>query len=1152
MLQIRLLGQFAVLFDGEPIEISSRPAQSLFAYLLLQGGKAVRREKAAGMLWPNSTESNARNNLRQAIWRMRRALGDSKDLILSDSFSVWFDQDAEYSLDVRTFEQKVDQKTPTSELLAMVAVYEGEFLPGFYEDWVVAERQRLEGIFAQKLAFCLDRLLLEGRWHEVLDLSELAISLRRSVEPAYRALMTADAQLGDLAAVSDAYQRCLQALELEGLEPSAETRTLYEDLLQDKRPSPSPTKIQSGFPELDSEPPHEVFVAREWELDQLNGWLELAVGGEGRFAFIAGVAGSGKSALLRQFARIATESHPDLLIAFGHCNALTGFSDPFHPFRQILSQLIGDYKEKHADGTLTTVQARRLWNQMADSIRAVIEDAPGLLDSLIPSSRVLAQAELSGALDQNTLGQLQIHAQGRTLRGIDSEQKEVNFYEALGQLLAHTAERAPLLIVIDDLQWIDMHSASLLFHLARQMSSQQIMILGAYRSDEVSLALSGEDHPLQHVLSEIKRTYGNVELALSGENVSQTRSFVEGFLDTEPNRFDQDFRAALLQHTAGNPLFTIELLREMELREVIAKDAENHWVLGPQLDWERLPPRIEGVIEERLDRLDEELYEILNVASIQGNEFEAEICAGVLERKSREVVDKLSEELDRRHRLVVAKGTSRVNGRRISKYGFRHMLFQKYLYSRLDDAQQEYLHEAVGRELETLYGDSASSIAGRLAEHFYRANVAGKAADYFLEAGERARYASVNEEAVQLFTKGLEIVDSVPSLSERQSKELALQVSLGVALTVVKGYADPDVEQAYGRARKLCQSVDGSPSLFPTLYGLRTFYVTRAKHATALELGELLLDLATEAGDASLLIEAHQAVGSSYFYMGNLSRAKQHLELALELYHADTHDDLRFLYGQDPAVASESYLAVTTWCLGHRKQSADHADRALKLAERLDHPLTSALAQILAAVLESADRDVEAVSRHAEQAIEISKRHGFPFWMTAGQVLKGWSLVVQGEPEPGMTYMQGALDSWINLGAELGRVHYLSLVAEALGEAGMLEMAMPLIAEAEASMTRTGELIAAAEVYRIKAVLLDQQGKEPDEVEKTYLQAIEVARRQKAKSFELRAAVTLSSHWVENGRAGNARKLLRGITGNLPEGFSGAELRQAHQILRDL
>jgi predicted ATPase len=1152
MLQIRLLGQFAVLLDGEPIEISSRPAQSLFAYLLLQGDKAVRREKAAGMLWPDSTDTNARNNLRQAIWRIRRALDENKELIQSDSFSIWLDPDATYSLDIHVLEQKVDTNTETSTLQETVVVYEGEFLPGFYDDWILAERQRLEHVYTQKLGFCLERMLAEGRWHDVLDLSESAISLRRSVEPAYRALMTANAQLGDLSAVSDAYQRCLQSLESEGLEPSSETRSLYQDLLQDKLPSFVPSEPTSAFPEQEIDAPQEVFVAREGELAQLTSSLELAIAGEGRFAFIAGVAGSGKSALMRQFGRLVHETHPDLLVAFGHCNALTGFSDPFHPFRQVLSQLIGDYKEKHADGSLSISQARTLWKQMGDSIHAIIDHAPGLLDTLIPSSRVLAQAELSGALNQDALRQLRIHAQGRTLRGIDPEQRQANLYEALGQTLTRVSERAPLLIVIDDLQWIDIHSASLLFHLARQFSSQRIMVLGAYRSDEVLLTLAGEDHPLQHILAEIKRMYGNVEIALSGENASQSRTFVEAFLDTEPNRFDEQFREALFQHTAGNPLFTIELLREMELREAISKDPENHWVLEPEMDWERLPPRIEGVIEERLERLDEELYEILKVASIQGDVFEAEVCAGVINQRSREVVDRLSQELDKRHRLVVAKGTSRIDGRRISKYGFRHILFQKYLYSMLDDAQQEYLHEAVGLQLETLYGDKSSAIAGRLAEHFYRANVAGKAVDYCLEAGEHARYASVNEEAVQLFTKGLDIVNSIPAVSERQSKELALQVSLGVALTAVKGYGDPDVEQAYGRARKLCQSVDGSPSLFPTLYGLRTFYVTRAKHKTALELGELLLELATVAEDPALLIEAHLAVGSSYFYMGQLNRARQHLELALELYHPDTHSDLRFLYGQDPAVACESYLAVTNWCLGYQRQSGNHAERAMKLAERLDHPLTSALAHVLAAVLESADRDVEGVSRHADQAIAISERHGFPFWMTAGQVLKGWSLVVQGEPEQGMTQMQGALDSWINLGAELGRVHYLSLVAEALGEAGMLELAMRLIAEAEESMSHTGELIAEAEVYRIKAGLLGLHGDDPNQIERTFLEAIEIARRQHTKSFELRSAVALSRHWIESGQDRSARKLLRQITRGMPEGFSSPELKQAHMMLRDL
>ena len=235
MLEFRLFGQFEVKLDGEPVEIRSRPAQSLLAYLLLNPGTAHRREKLAGLIWPDATETTARNNLRYALWRLRKAIEtrqpDAPDTLITDDISIAFDAEGEHWLDVSVLEGKDGGSASADDLIGIVSVYRGELLPGFYDDWVVLERERLQAIFEHKMKLLLDRLVEDQRWPEVLEWGERWIALGHTPEPAYCALMIAHSGLGDMSRVAVIYQRCVEALDTElGVGPSEQTRALYEKL----------------------------------------------------------------------------------------------------------------------------------------------------------------------------------------------------------------------------------------------------------------------------------------------------------------------------------------------------------------------------------------------------------------------------------------------------------------------------------------------------------------------------------------------------------------------------------------------------------------------------------------------------------------------------------------------------------------------------------------------------------------------------------------------------------------------------------------------------------------------------------------------------------------------------------------------------------
>jgi len=329
MLEVRLLGQFAVQIDGVPVELAARPAQSLLAYLLLNP-VAHRRERLAGLLWPDSSEANARRNLRQALWQIRRTLGDQADaLLLVDEITLAFNTDSAYWLDTECIAHPQDEATSADELIQIVSVYAGELLPGFYDEWVLLERERLQAQFERNFTLLLERLVDAQRWADVLHWGERWIALGYTPEPAYRALMTAHAGLGDIVSVVDIYRRCVEALERDlGVEPSVQTRTLYERLRSGEEilPATPPqyTSNRTAYSAGDStgdRPTHNLpvqlssFIGREKEIAEIRRLFTPAQDErteEGvRLLTLTGPGGTGKTRLAIRAATQLLDAFPD-------------------------------------------------------------------------------------------------------------------------------------------------------------------------------------------------------------------------------------------------------------------------------------------------------------------------------------------------------------------------------------------------------------------------------------------------------------------------------------------------------------------------------------------------------------------------------------------------------------------------------------------------------------------------------------------------------------------------------------------------------------------------------------------------------------------------------------------------------------------------
>ncbi len=506
----------------------------------------------------------------------------------------------------------------------------------------------------------------------------------------------------------------------------------------------------------------QVFVARERELAQLDGFLKRALAAQGLVCFVTGEAGSGKTALVTEFARRAQEQYADLAVAVGQSDAQTGAGDANLPFREVLGQLTGDVEAKLAQGAITQENARRLRKILVLSGQALVEVGPDLIGVFVPGAGLVARVGTLAAEKVGLLDKLE-RLVGKQREGIDlgdSGLQQSHIFEQYANVLCKLSEKNPLLLLLDDLQWADMASIGLLFRLGRRIGEHRILLVGTYRPEEVAIGRAGERHPLEKVLAEFKRYYGEIWVDLERDEQVEGQYFVNAFLDTEPNQLEQGFRQKLFQHTGGHPLFTIELLRNMQERGDLVRDKQGRWVETPDLTWESLPDRVEGVIEERIGRLGQELRQMLTVGSVEGEDFTAEVVARVQTAETRGLIQRLSGELERQHRLVWALGVRRLDpsGQRLSTYRFQHNLFQKYLYNELDEAERAYLHEDVGNALEELYGDKVDQIVVQLARHFEEAGVVDKAARYLRRSGELAAARYANNEAVAYFSRALALV----------------------------------------------------------------------------------------------------------------------------------------------------------------------------------------------------------------------------------------------------------------------------------------------------------------------------------------------------------------------------------------------------------
>ncbi|MBI2360624.1 MAG: AAA family ATPase [Deltaproteobacteria bacterium] len=869
--------------------------------------------------------------------------------------------------------------------------------------------------------------------------------------------------------------------------------------------------------------PTTSLVGREAELKRLQGLLEKAVGGNRQVVFVAGEAGIGKTTLVDAFIAQVTcpaPGHPqggaptarqsDIWFGRGQCIENHGAGEAYLPVLEALGHVC------HQPGG-------------EDLIRLFARYAPMWL------------AQMPWLISEGELDALQ-----RKIQGASPERMLREMAEAVEALTAGKA----LVLWLEDLQWSDYSTWGLVSYLAQRRKSAQLLVIGTYRPLE---AITSPQLLGRKVVQELQRRGQCEEMWLECLAEEEVTEYLKA-------RFPLWTRGAvpvetlaqiIHRRTEGNPLFMVNMADYL-VRQAMMVEEDGKWELKVGLERvdTGIPAGLRQMIERQVDDLKVEEKRVLEAGSMAGVEFcVAEVAAGIKREVSE--VEEVCEELTRRGQFLRSRGMEEwPDGTVGGRYSFVHALYQSVLYERLAEARRIRLHSLIGEWREDGYRERVGEIARELAVQFERGRDCDRAGRYLGLAGENSLRRHAYREAVNDLTKGLELLKTLPDTPARTQQELLLQIAFGASLMAIKGYADPEVGKAYGRARELCRQVGNTPQLFPALWGLCAFYLLRAELQTARELGEQFFSLAQSAQDPALLLPARDALGASLFWRGELAEARAHDEQGIALYDPKQHHSLVFLYGYDRGVLYLASTARHLHALGYPDQALKRNQEALALARELAHPYSLAIALNFSAMLHQFRREGQAAQEQAEAAIALSTDQGFPLWAAFGTMLRGWALTERGKGKKGIAQMRQGLDAFAATGAELTRSYFLVLLAEAYGKAGGTEQGLTLLAEARDFVDKHGERFYEAEIYRLKGELLLKI--EDRRSEMCFSQAIEIAGRQGAKFLELRAVTSLSRLLQKQGKKETARKLLAESYGWFTEGFDTPDLKEAKALLEDL
>ena len=900
-------------------------------------------------------------------------------------------------------------------------------------------------------------------------------------------------------------------------------------------------------------------VGRETELQHLWHWYEETQQGSRQLIFVTGAPGIGKTTLMELFGA-QLRAQGQAWLGWGQCVEQFGEGEAYLPVLAALGEL------GRADRSSSLVSVlRRFAPTWLSHLPALVDEA----------EREALQAHVATSTQQRMLREMA---------------------EALEQITIIQ----PLVLIFEDLQWSDHATLALLSYLAQRREQAHLLVLGTYRPVDVVMT----NHPLRRVKQELQARSQCHELRVELLNEAQIRTYLsQRFADAA---LATHLAPEIYRRTDGHALFMTTMVEDL-ISQAIVSQEDTGWVIRGDLAEVQTPEGIRQLIDHQVERLGDEEQRVLAAASVVGVTFSVTEVATALKREGEEI-EVLCEEAVEHGQFIEELGVAEWPDGTISgHYQFRHTLYQEAFYSRVPETRRMRWHRRIGERIEAGYGQRAVERATELAVHFERGREYPRAVQYLKQSGQSAARRYAYQEVIGQLTKGLALLQRLPASSDARKQELELQAALIPAVVATKGYATPEAETHLTRIQDLLvdNGETASPQVgpdalgtldrlikggadawqglmrrgirhvgFPTLIGLAAFHMSRGELQTASTLGEQCLKLTQRAQDPALLLATRVLLGITLFYRGEFTAAREHLEQVIARYDPQKHHSVVSRYAYDPGVLSWSMACIVLIVLGYPEQARNSRGAALVLAQELGHAFSQCFAFGSIAIGHQFLREAGSTQEQTEALLALAHTQGFPFWVAIGTNLQGWARAEQGRQEAGMAELQQGLTAHRATRALAGRTYYLALLAEIQGKRGQTEAGLATVAEAQEMVGKNGERVYEAELYRLKGELLlqataqeagltnrvsqlnirDQKNglSQTAEAEACFQQALDVARNQSARWWELRGATSLARLWHQQGKTTEARDLLAPVYHWFMEGLDTADVKEAKALLTKL
>ena len=850
-----------------------------------------------------------------------------------------------------------------------------------------------------------------------------------------------------------------------------------------------------------------VTVGRDEPRARLRRAYVRARDGQSSIVAVTGEPGIGKTSLVEDFLSEITGLGERIILARGSCSESLAGAEAYLPVLEALDSL------RHR-GT-----------------------GPSL-DSMIKGIAPSWYAQLATRSSEASLA-------GETREAPPAASQE-RMKRELGVLLEEVSRLEPLVWVIEDLHWADVSTVDLLNYLAGRLGDMRLLVVTTYRPSDLALAR----HPF-----------------LSVKNTLQTRGVFEeiplGFLQPDDvaryldqqfpgHAFPPEFAAAVHARTEGSPLFMVDLVRYLRDTGGLV-EVDGVWRVtrafanGPK----DLPESVRGMIGRKIEQVDEADRRLLLAASVQGHEFDSATLAHVAEVDPGEVEERL-DTLERVHVLVRRDEEFEFPDRTLSlRYRFVHVLYQNVLYGSLQPTRRAQLSGRTAAALAAHHATDTSAVAARLAILFETARDFPAAARYFFAAARRAVSLFAFREALSLADRGLDGLRGVADGPDRRQLELGLQMIRGLALRSVKGWAAPELESTFARARQLCQELEDPAELFPVLWNLAFFRMIRGDLSVVRQEITTLSDRAEAAGDPAYLMAVSHLAGVTAEFTGEVLESNRLLERARALHDPAKHEAYTAMFGIDPGMVARAMSSRPLWTLGYPDAALERSRETIALGRSQRQPVTLVFALVVAQGIHLYRGEYAAAIDIGDEVIALCQEYEFPQEAEWARAFQGAALAADRRGDEGINRLRSSLATMKALRSGLVRTTFLALFAEGLGRAGQIDEALEAIAEGFAHAERTTERGFIAELHRVRGDVLSRAGR-TTEAESSLREALAVARAQQARAFELRAATSLARLLASSGRLDEARGILSPVVGWFTEGPGTADLSAARGLLAEI